>query len=46
MKNFVVYLLRLSLSGPLGPQKVKQKMVGRVRLELTTNSLKGYCSTD
>ena len=39
-------LLRLNLTGPEGPAKlVKKKMVGRVRFELTTNSLKGYCST-
>ena len=31
--------------GPQGPRNVKQKMVGRVSLELTPNSLKGYCST-
>ena len=36
-------LLRLNLSGY--PELVKKKMVGRVRFELTTNSLKGYCST-
>ena len=36
-------LLRLNLSGY--PELVKKKMVGRARLELTTNSLKGYCST-
>ena len=42
----MLYLLSLSLNGvPRAPQNVKKKMVGRVRLELTTNSLKGYCST-
>ena len=38
------YLILLSARDPRGPI-VKKKMVGRVRFELTTNSLKGYCST-
>ena len=43
----MLYLLSLSLIAGISlrvPQ-CQAKMVGRVRLELTTNSLKGYCST-
>ena len=43
MSPRVVYLLSLSLSA--GDPEMSSKLVGRGRLELTTNSLKGYCST-